>query len=147
MRYAQAVFTEHVRYFVLAVPPNGLLVYCGTILTEDGKERKVNIDFEPFRPINTSLYLCDNKFHTEALSALLTDDSRFGFLVMDGSGALFGVVSGNTREIITKYSVDLPKKHGKYTRTDAARISRSLTTLLGLAISLLCAFVYLELTI
>lgn len=96
----------------LAVPPNGLLIYCGTILTEDGKERKVNIDFEPFRAINTSLYLCDNKFHTEALSALLTDDSRFGFLVMDGSGALFGVVSGNTREIITKFSVDLPKKHG-----------------------------------
>ena len=29
------------------------------------------LDFEPFRPINTSLYLCDNKFHTEALSELL----------------------------------------------------------------------------
>lgn len=26
---------------------------------------QVNIDFEPFKPINTSLYLCDNKFHTE----------------------------------------------------------------------------------
>ncbi len=26
---------------------------------------QVNIDFEPFRPINTTLYLCDNKFHTE----------------------------------------------------------------------------------
>ncbi len=25
----------------------------------------MNIDFEPFKPINTSLYLCDNKFHTE----------------------------------------------------------------------------------
>jgi len=34
-------------------------------MTEEGKEKKVNIDFEPFRPINTSLYLCDNKFHTE----------------------------------------------------------------------------------
>lgn len=47
------------------VPPNGLVVYCGTIVTEEGKEKKVNIDFEPFKPINTSLYLCDNKFHTE----------------------------------------------------------------------------------
>ena len=28
-------------------------------------KKKVNIDFEPFRPINTSLYLRDNKFHTE----------------------------------------------------------------------------------
>lgn len=49
------------------VPPNGLVVYCGTIVTDDGKEKKVNIDFEPFKPVNTSLYLCDNKFHTEAL--------------------------------------------------------------------------------
>jgi len=49
----------------VAVPTNGLVVYCGTVMTEEGKEKKVNIDFEPFRPINTSLYLCDNKFHTE----------------------------------------------------------------------------------
>ena len=51
--------------FSLSVPANGLVVYCGTIVTDDGKEKKVNIDFEPFKPINTSLYLCDNKFHTE----------------------------------------------------------------------------------
>lgn len=51
------------------VPPNGLVSYCGTIVTDDGKEKKVNIDFEPFRPINTSLYLCDNKFHTEVTTA------------------------------------------------------------------------------
>lgn len=43
------------------MPPNGLVIYCGTIVTEEGKEKKVNIDFEPFKPINTSLYLCDNK--------------------------------------------------------------------------------------
>lgn len=49
------------------VPDNGLVLYCGTILTDDGKEKRVNIDFEPFKPINTSLYLCDNKFHTEVL--------------------------------------------------------------------------------
>ena len=52
-------------WFLISVPPNGLVVYCGTIVTGEGKEKKVNIDFEPFKPINTSLYLCDNKFHTE----------------------------------------------------------------------------------
>lgn len=52
------------------MPPNGLVIYCGTIVTDEGKEKKVNIDFEPFKPINTSLYLCDNKFHTEALQGL-----------------------------------------------------------------------------
>merc|ERR1719337_487048 len=95
------------------VPPNGLVIYCGTILTDDGKERKINIDFEPFKPINTSLYLCDNKFHTEALTALLADDNRFGFIVMDGNGALFGTLQGNTRDVLHKFTVDLPKKHGR----------------------------------
>ncbi|KAJ5414495.1 Eukaryotic peptide chain release factor subunit 1 [Penicillium cosmopolitanum] len=95
------------------VPPNGLVVYCGEIITSEGKERKINIDFEPFKPINTSLYLCDNKFHTEALSELLESDQKFGFIIMDGNGALFGTLSGNTREILQRLQVDLPKKHGR----------------------------------
>eukprot|EP00252_Welwitschia_mirabilis_P025475 TRINITY_DN796_c0_g1_i1.p1 TRINITY_DN796_c0_g1~~TRINITY_DN796_c0_g1_i1.p1 ORF type:complete len:439 (-),score=82.31 TRINITY_DN796_c0_g1_i1:295-1611(-) len=95
------------------VPSNGLVLYTGTIVTEDGKEKKVTIDLEPFRPINQSLYLCDNKFHTEALSELLESDEKFGFIVMDGNGALFGTLSGNTREVLHKFSVDLPKKHGR----------------------------------
>ncbi|CAI9262530.1 unnamed protein product [Lactuca saligna] len=95
------------------VPPNGLVLYTGTILTDDGKEKKVTIDFEPFKPINASLYLCDNKFHTEALSELLESDDKFGFIVMDGNGTLFGTLSGNTREVLHKFTVDLPKKHGR----------------------------------
>lgn len=95
------------------MPKNGLVIYCGEILTAEGKEKKVNIDFEPFKPINTSLYLCDNKFHTEALSELLESDSKFGFIIMDGNGALFGTLSGNTREVLHKFTVDLPKKHGR----------------------------------
>ena len=58
------------------MPPNGLVVYTGTVATDDGKEKKLNIDFEPFKPINTSLYLCDNKFHTEALNELLESDNK-----------------------------------------------------------------------
>ena len=95
------------------VPPNGLVLYCGTVLTDEGKEKKVTIDFEPFKPINTSLYLCDNKFHTEALAELLESDDKYGFIVMDGNGSLYGTVAGNTREILHKFSVDLPKKHGR----------------------------------
>lgn len=95
------------------VPPNGLIIYTGTVLTEDGKEKKMNIDFEPFKPINTSLYLCDNKFHTEALAELMETDSKYGFIVMDGNGSLFGTLSGNTRDVLHKFTVDLPKKHGR----------------------------------
>lgn len=105
------------------VPTNGLVIYCGEVITADGKEKKLSIDFEPFKPINTSLYLCDNKFHTEALSELLESDSKFGFIVMDGNGALFGTLSGNTREVLHKFTVDLPKKHGRGGQS-ALRFSR-----------------------
>merc|ERR1740123_1904671 len=94
-------------------PNNGLILYCGEMMTEDGKEKKVTIDFEPFKPINTTMYLCDNKFHTEDLQELLESDEKYGFLIMDGNGALFGTLQGNHREILHKFSVDLPKKHGR----------------------------------
>lgn len=94
-------------------PPNGLVLYCGEVLTDEGKVKKVSIDFEPFKPLQTSLYLCDNRFHTEALSDLLQDEARFGFVVMDGQGTLFGAVQGNARETLQKITVDLPKKHGR----------------------------------
>lgn len=95
------------------VPPNGLVVYCGNVWSEEGKEKKMSIHFEPFRPINTSMYLCDNKFHTECLNELLESDQSFGFIVMDGNGCLYGTLSGNTRKVMYKFGVELPKKHGR----------------------------------
>mmetsp|Transcript_30252 Transcript_30252/g.71965 ORF Transcript_30252/g.71965 Transcript_30252/m.71965 type:complete len:459 (+) Transcript_30252:108-1484(+) len=95
------------------VPTNGLVLYCGTVLTDEGKERQVTIDFEPFKPINTSLYLCDNKFHVAALKELLECDDKFGFIIMDGNGCLFATLNGNTKDILHKMSVELPKKHGR----------------------------------
>merc|ERR1711966_149150 len=94
-------------------PKNGLVMYCGTVMTDEGKEKKVNIDFEPYKPINTFLHLCDNKFHTEDLNELLMDDEAFGFIVMDGNGSLYGTVQGSAKEVLHKFSVDLPKKHGR----------------------------------
>jgi len=32
---------------------------------------------------------------------------------MDGNGSLFGTLSGNTREVLHRLTVDLPKKHGR----------------------------------
>ena len=45
---------------------------------------------------------------------MLTDVTKFGFIVMDGNGALFGTLCGNTRDILHKFTVDLPKKHGRF---------------------------------
>jgi peptide chain release factor subunit 1 len=42
---------------------------------------------------------------------------------MDGNGALFGALAGNTREVIHKFTVDLPKKHARGGQS-ALRFSR-----------------------
>eukprot|EP00747_Dinoflagellata_sp_TGD_P012818 gnl/TRDRNA2_/TRDRNA2_122020_c0_seq1.p1 gnl/TRDRNA2_/TRDRNA2_122020_c0~~gnl/TRDRNA2_/TRDRNA2_122020_c0_seq1.p1 ORF type:complete len:354 (-),score=71.63 gnl/TRDRNA2_/TRDRNA2_122020_c0_seq1:52-966(-) len=41
------------------------------------------------------------------------DASQFGFIIVDGNGALFGLLKGSRREALSKISVDLPKKHGR----------------------------------
>jgi peptide chain release factor subunit 1 len=49
----------------------------------------------------------------QALDELLQDDDKFGFIVMDGNGTLYGTLQGSHREVVHKFSVDLPKKHGR----------------------------------
>ncbi|KAI5170776.1 peptide chain release factor subunit 1 [Nematocida sp. LUAm3] len=98
---------------ITRVPDNGLAIYTGTIISDDGKEKKICIDVEPIRPINTSLYLCDSRFHVDDLLNAMDDNFKFGFIVVNGSGALFAVLSGNSKEIKQQISVELPKKHGR----------------------------------
>lgn len=95
------------------VPPNGLIVYCGTVLTEDNKEKKITLDIEPFKPVSRSLYLCDNKFHTEELHRMLESDERFGFIIVDGNGCYYYAVQGDVKEKLSSFTVELPKKHGR----------------------------------
>lgn len=95
------------------LPPNGLLLYCGTVLTADNKEKKLTLDIEPFKPVSRSLYLCDNKFHTEELHRMLESDEKFGFIVVDGSGTTYATLCGDVKEKLGSFTVELPKKHGR----------------------------------
>ena len=71
-------------------PKNGLIIFCGQVLLEDGKtEKKVTFDITPFRPCQSFAYHCQNSFETTILKYLLEDDEKFGFIIVDGNGALF----------------------------------------------------------
>jgi len=83
------------------VPPNGLVIFCGQIMMDDGKsEKKITYDFEPFKPVNVFTYKCQNSFVTEPLEALLEDDEKFGFIIVDGNGVLYATLQGNNKEIL-----------------------------------------------
>lgn len=40
------------------VPPNGLVLFVGLMLADDGKEKRVIFDFEPHKSINTCAFTC-----------------------------------------------------------------------------------------
>ena len=105
---AITVAQQRLKRYDIRAPKNGLVLYTGLV---SGK--MMTIDFEPPKAINTSLYMCDDRFHTEVLSTLLSNDATYGFIVVDGNGALFGTLSGAARRILQHFRVDLPKKHGR----------------------------------
>lgn len=94
-------------------PTNGLGLFVGEILLDDNKIKKVAYGIEPLKPVNTSLYMCDSRFHVEDLLGLFEDEAKYGFVVMDGHGTLFATLQGSTTTILQSMSVDLPKKHGR----------------------------------
>ncbi|VVU95340.1 eRF1 domain 2 [seawater metagenome] len=105
------------------IPKNGLVIYCGTILIDGNKEKKVTYDIEPFKPINQFMYLCDSRFHTEVIENILGAEDKYGFIIMDGNGVLYATLCGNDQDILHQFSVDLPKKHGRGGQS-ALRFSR-----------------------
>ena len=55
------------------LPANGLVIYCGTCTIDGRKERKLSLDFEPFKPLKKSLYWCGNRFQTEVRASALQE--------------------------------------------------------------------------
>lgn len=54
---------------------------------------------------------------------MVEDGPTFGFIILDGKGALFATLSGTTKTILAKYSVTLPNKHARGGQS-ALRFSR-----------------------
>lgn len=105
------------------VPPNGLVIYSGFVQNDDGSEKHAIYDFEPFKPINTKMYMCDKRFHTEPLKELLTDDRKYGFIILDGESLLLGSLSGNAKTILFQDKVSLGSKTRRGGQS-AARLNR-----------------------
>lgn len=90
---AQTAARERLKLYQRA-NDNGLILFCGRIMDEGSTaEKKLVCDFEPFKPVNLSLYYCDSKFYLDELKKeLLISEPPFGFIVVDGSGALYATL-------------------------------------------------------
>lgn len=93
-------------------PPNGLAVFVGSV-SEGNKERLLSVAFEPLKPLTRFLYQCDRRFHVDELHNALEDHAVFGFIVITGDSCTFATLSGTTKRVLQKLTVDLPNKHGR----------------------------------
>ena len=95
-------------------PKNGIAIYCGNVFVAGNKtEKKMLMAIEPHKELISKLYKCSDVFETEPLKILLEANERYGFIIVDGNGALFGFLQGNSKKIGSKFQVQLPKKHGR----------------------------------
>ena len=104
-------------------PKNGLVLFCGTVII-GGKEKKVIMDIEPFKPINKKLYMCDNRFHTEVFDYLLGDDSNFCFIIIGGEGIDLYLLSGSNKKRIGGFKSQVPAKGSRRGGQSALRFAR-----------------------
>ena len=94
------------------LPQNGLALFCGNGII-DNKEKTISLAIEPINCLISSLYKCDDNFHTEELEKMLKDNDTYGFIIVDGNGVLYATLSGQHKIILESFTVDLPSKHGR----------------------------------
>ena len=88
---AETVIVKTILHRKVTSADDSLILFCGIILMDDNKsEKKGTLDYTPFRPCQTFMYKCENKFHSSCPGYLLEDDERFGFIIVDGGGVIIG---------------------------------------------------------
>jgi len=93
------------------VPENGLVIFCGAIPQNGvGSERLETYVITPPEPINTYLYRCDAKFHTEYLQELLREKETYGIILVDSSAATFATLRGRALKIVLSITSGVPGK-------------------------------------
>lgn len=95
------------------IPPNGLIVYCGEVISRNDKT-----DFEyhcliPNSPVKSFSYKCDSIFKTDDADALIDQGDVYALLVLDLQEACWGVLSGSSIEILGNINSLVPSKHSQ----------------------------------
>lgn len=103
---------EHLKLFK-ETPENGLVVFCGAIPTSKGfgTEKIELYSVIPPKPIQISLYRCDDHFWTDHLKDMMKDDKVIGILAIDTQEAGLGILTGDRWEVIDTLTSGVAGKH------------------------------------
>jgi peptide chain release factor subunit 1 len=94
-------------------PENGLVIFCGAIPNERGigKEKIEIYSVIPPKPVQISLYRCDDHFWTEHLKEMMKDDKVVGILSIDTQETGIGILTGDRWEVIDSLTSGVAGKH------------------------------------
>ncbi len=94
-------------------PENGLIIFCGAIPNEKGigKEKIEIYPVLPPKPVQISLYRCDDHFWTDHLKEMMKDDKVIGILSIDTQETGIGILTGDHWEVIDSLTSGVAGKH------------------------------------
>ncbi|HML01905.1 MAG TPA: peptide chain release factor aRF-1 [Candidatus Bathyarchaeia archaeon] len=95
------------------IPENGLAVFAGTFADDSGNEVLNAEEIIPPEPITSALYEVDDHFHLEPLREMLRKQKIVGLIAIDSKEAGFGILNGESLELIENLTSGIPGKSGK----------------------------------
>ncbi len=103
---------EHLKLFK-ETPEMGLVVFCGAIPTGKGfgTEKIELTSVIPPKPVQISLYRCDDHFWTDHLKEMLKDEKVIGILAIDTTETGIGILTGDRWETVDTLSSGVAGKH------------------------------------
>jgi len=103
---------EHLKLFK-ETPDNGLVIFCGAIPNDKGigKEKIELYSVIPPKPVQISLYRCDDHFWTDHLKDMLKDEKVIGILAIDTTEAGLGILTGDRWETVDTLTSGVSGKH------------------------------------
>ncbi|MEM7824993.1 MAG: peptide chain release factor aRF-1 [Candidatus Aenigmatarchaeota archaeon] len=123
----------HLRIFK-QTPPNGLVVFCGNVSPDEGKEDIRIWSLEPPEKMETRIYWCDQVFVLEPLKEMIKEKEVFGLVVLDARDANIGLLIGKKIKPLKHLESTVPSKtvkggmsQGRYDRIREDAINQFLT--------------------
>jgi peptide subunit release factor 1 (eRF1)/intein/homing endonuclease len=100
---------QHLKLF-RKTPPNGLVIFCGNVSPEEGKEDIRLWSYEPPVPISQKIYWCDQTFVLDPLKDLISEKEVYGLIVLDAKEATIGLLKGKRIEKLKTLESTVPSK-------------------------------------
>lgn len=91
-------------------PPNGLAIFSGNVSPRDNVQDFQVFHAEPPEPINLKLYRCDQKFITDPLEEIASNETTYALIAIDKSEATVALLIGSTIKIIKNMTSTVPGK-------------------------------------